>query len=85
MSQFSGSPPSGFNSDIPPGIADIILKCLAKKPEERYRNVPELIAAIEGVLTPNPSDAKIFSWASDDIDAPLPKGLVGTSSKKKNR
>jgi serine/threonine protein kinase len=38
--------PKNINPKIPDGLSDIIMKCLEKKPEDRYRNFKELKAAL---------------------------------------
>jgi serine/threonine-protein kinase len=43
-------PPKEINSDIPSSLEKIILKCLAKKPEERYQSAKELIADLKQVF-----------------------------------
>ena len=35
-------PPRHFNSEIPPQIQDIILKCIARKVKDRYRTIKDL-------------------------------------------
>ena len=41
--------PSSHNSSIPPGLDRIILKSLAKKPEERYQSTADLMADLTGL------------------------------------
>jgi serine/threonine-protein kinase len=43
-------PPKEINSEIPASLEKIILKCLAKKPEERYQTAQELIADLKKVF-----------------------------------
>ncbi len=40
-------PPQAFRSDIPPMLSELVLKCLAKNPEERYQSVSGLKADLE--------------------------------------
>lgn len=42
-------PPRGINSDIPPALEAIVLKCLAKAPEERYETAEQLAQALRTV------------------------------------
>jgi len=39
--------PSQLNPQLPPEVDAAILKCLARKPEERYASAAELLAAVE--------------------------------------
>lgn len=39
-------PPRGINSDIPPALEAVVLKCLAKAPEERYETSHQLAHAL---------------------------------------
>lgn len=41
--------PSSHNASIPPGLDHIILKSLAKKPEERYQSTADLMADLSGL------------------------------------
>lgn len=43
-------PPQEINSEIPKSLEKIILKCLAKKPEERYQNAQELVIDLKQVF-----------------------------------
>jgi streptogramin lyase len=39
-------PPRSLNQDIPPAVEAVVLKTLAKKPEERYQTAAEFLAAL---------------------------------------
>jgi eukaryotic-like serine/threonine-protein kinase len=39
--------PSAFNRTIPKGLNAVVLRCLAKKPEQRFADYPQLVAALE--------------------------------------
>jgi hypothetical protein len=43
-------PPSALAEGVPKALSDVILKMVAKKPAERYADMGEVIAALEGVL-----------------------------------
>jgi len=52
--------PSAFAPELPPAIDDIVLRCLAKAPEDRFQSAADLAIAIDAVLsglTPAPSVA----------------------------
>ena len=42
-------PPSQYNPGIPPGVEEIILRCMEKVPERRYRDGTQLARALESV------------------------------------
>ena len=42
--------PTGFVPDLPEGVEHILLKALAKEPDNRYADMNEMIAAMVGVL-----------------------------------
>ncbi len=43
-------PPSRFKPEIPEKLEKIILKCLAKSPDERYNNTQEIIEELKGIV-----------------------------------
>lgn len=43
-------PPSSLKPDIPPGIEQVVLKSLAKKPEDRFANTAEFLSAWKQAL-----------------------------------
>ncbi|HEV3277282.1 MAG TPA: tetratricopeptide repeat protein [Terriglobia bacterium] len=49
---------SEINSQVPPGLADVIQRCLAKKPEDRYQTAIALRADLQS-LRGDPSSASI--------------------------
>lgn len=47
-------PPTQFNPDLPQAVEDVLLKALAKDPDERYQTATELKAALRGLQTQPP-------------------------------
>ena len=45
-----GAPPnpSSLRAEIPAGLAEVVLKCLQKKPEERFQDFESLMSALQG-------------------------------------
>ena len=47
-------PPSEINSSIPPGIEAVIMKCLEKNPDDRYRDIASLKKDLENFISNRP-------------------------------
>jgi serine/threonine protein kinase len=54
-------PPEGIAKDIPANLSAILMKMMAKKPDERYANMNEVIAALEDFLGVAAGDSRRFS------------------------
>ncbi len=56
-----GAPPnpSSLRAEVPPGLEEVILKCLRKKPEERFQDFESVLSALqsEGVRAPKDGGA----------------------------
>jgi serine/threonine-protein kinase len=46
-------PVSKYRASIPPALAALVMKCLEKRPADRWQTVDELIPQLEAVLTPS--------------------------------
>lgn len=44
------TPPEHVVKRVPKGLSDILMKMMAKKPDDRFQNMDEVIAALEGFL-----------------------------------
>ncbi len=58
----AASPPSAANSEVPKSLDVIVLKALAREPEDRYANASDLLRDLEQVLysyTPAPGSADL--------------------------
>ena len=58
--------PSRLNASIPAAFDRVILRCLRKRPEERYVSVRELLSALEHLTSGTPKTAEVspkaFRW-----------------------
>ncbi len=94
------TPPSQVRSDVPPALEAIIMRCLAKKPEERYQTGAELAIALQGVmqsaelrtigasspsLAPSPYTNDTAVRAVGNTPAPLVATLQGYSAQPRVR
>ena len=55
-------PPSRMNPEVPKNLDGVVLRCLAKDPEERYANASDLLRDLDSVLysyTPAPGSADV--------------------------
>ena len=62
--------PTEVRADLPPRLAEIVMRCLAKKPEDRFRSVAELAKALEEFA---PSAAR---GAADRMQLVLDNGVA---------
>jgi len=65
-------PPSQIDSDIPPALDAIVLKALAKNPDNRYDDAAQMRADIERALAGNPVAATPVLTEQTRRIAPLP-------------
>jgi eukaryotic-like serine/threonine-protein kinase len=52
-------PPSAFTRTIPKGLSAVVLRCLAKKPEQRFADYTQLAAALEPFSSACPTPATL--------------------------
>ena len=77
--------PRQINSNIPPALEAVILRCLAKDPAARFPNASSLAAAIaEGLEEPVPEKIAKPAYPADPVDMPTylvsPLSLQSTPS-----
>ncbi len=88
--------PRLLRPDLPQGVADVILRCMQRKPDARFHDVHELELAIDQLLAttvaetgayPAPkaigSSSPALSHAPSDVRIASPSGLVGTPHAEK--
>ena len=49
----AAQPVTMHRGSIPPALAALVMKCLEKKPADRFQNAEELIPQLEALLTPS--------------------------------
>jgi serine/threonine protein kinase/DNA-binding beta-propeller fold protein YncE/tetratricopeptide (TPR) repeat protein len=64
-------PPTRFNPDVDSKLEAIVLKCLGKHPQDRYRHPGELVAALEAFLKGETITDATMMLTSAGIAAPL--------------
>ncbi len=85
--QEAAQPPSKVESEIPSHLDDVILRCLAKDPRERFKSVSELKASLR--QEPGPKKEKIplaqESTPQVSLSAPLPRSAIANDQIPKNK
>lgn len=56
-------PIARLRPDLPPAVREIVERCLAKKPEQRFQSGAELITAIDRVRATQPARRSPMPWA----------------------
>src|SRR6266700_288024 len=82
MQQISSSPPPPalFNSSIPPALALVILRSIAKDPAARFTNAASMTAAVAVALDiPVPSILGKPTYPADPLDGPTERKLIPPS------
>jgi len=64
-------PVTRYRTSIPPILAALVMKCLEKRPADRWQSVDELIPQLETVLTPS---GGITPTATQPVSAARPRG-----------
>jgi len=73
-------PPDVRNSDVPPWLRDVILKCLAKSPDDRFANDEELRLALAGHKAPE-IDHKILEGKERHREKQKPGQIIDVLEK----
>ena len=68
------------STDFPPGLEDVVMAALAKKPEDRYASAAEFAAALESVLQVEAGEAEAIS-----LPTPIPAAPIRTRPQRSSR
>jgi serine/threonine protein kinase/ligand-binding sensor domain-containing protein len=73
--------PSQVNPQLPPAVERVILKALAKEPDDRYQNVTDMIKALQEAVTLSPTliSTPDATMISEKKGLPLPAQPKATS------
>lgn len=81
-------PPREFNETLPEAIERVILKSLAKQPEDRYATAGEMVKALQTAVTANPIETPVvplkthLSTAGRANGQPAPAATPATATRK---
>jgi serine/threonine-protein kinase len=75
------TPPSQLRSDVPADLEAIILRCLAKKPEDRFQDTDELEQALaQCAAADHWTQSRAARWWREHSPAPAVRALAAPSS-----
>jgi len=66
----AADPVTKFRASIPPALAALVMRCLEKKPADRWQSAEELIPQLEAVLTPSGGMTPTFTQPISAVAAP---------------
>ncbi len=69
-------PPPPLRSDVPPGVADRLLRLLRKDPADRFRHAVDALRALPGVEMPKPPSSRLWG-AGPGLFGLIPPPLTG--------
>jgi tRNA A-37 threonylcarbamoyl transferase component Bud32 len=69
------APVSDFRDDVPEDLADVVMRCLAKDPSDRYQDVASLAAALDACESAGQWDGEKAAhwWREHDVPQPEPQ------------
>jgi len=67
----AADPVTKFRASIPPSLAALVMRCLEKKPADRWQSADELIPALEAVLTPSGGMTPTFTQPVTSLRSPV--------------
>ncbi len=70
MFQHNVEPPSAFAADVPPAVDEVVMRALARKPEDRFDTAKQMAAALEEAL-PVATQAQVAEWVESTAKSAL--------------
>lgn len=76
MARLTTPPPDPRNvkPELPATLAELIMRCMATEPSDRYRDAHALLAALDAVAPPSPASTR-FEAPAAELDAPRSLGV----------
>lgn len=73
----SAAPVSRYRPNVPPSLDSVIMRCLEKRPADRYQTARELCEQLEDVVTPSGMHAVTARVTADAVQAPSATQTTG--------
>ena len=71
----AADPVTKFRASIPPALAALVMRCLEKKPADRWQSADEIIPQLEAVLTPSGGMTPTYTQPTTAVRSPTRRGL----------